>query len=179
MQLSRGLPPLEWLKANSGVTILEAIIVMIVIMIVTVVAVPTFMTFLQERRLTMTAEKLFAAMQYARSEAIKQNTTVYVSFQTGDSWCFGINTGSSCTCTTASSCNLGATQAPQAQQINLTTTNLTSNTFQFEGSRGASNVSNGQVTLTLYGQTTSVTLLINQLGNTQLCSSMSGYQACP
>jgi Tfp pilus assembly protein FimT len=179
MQLSRGLPPLEWFKTNSGVTILEALIVMMIIIIVTIVAVPTFISFIQERRLTLTAENLLASMQYARTEAIKRNTNVYISFQTGDNWCFGINTGSSCTCTTPSSCNLGATLAPQTQQLNLSTTNLNSNSFQFEGSRGASTISNGKITFTLYGQTDSISLLIGQLGNLQLCSSISGYPLCP
>jgi type IV fimbrial biogenesis protein FimT len=179
MQLSRGLPHLTRIKRNLGVTLLEVIIVILVITITTLVAVPSFITFLQEHRLTMTADTLFAAMQYARSEAIKRNTTVYVSFQTGDNWCYGINTGSSCTCSNAASCNLGATQAPQAQQISVSTTALASNSFQFEGSRGASNVSNGLVTFTIYGQTTSISLLIGQIGDLQLCSALSGYQACP
>lgn len=148
-------------------------------MILTIIAVPSFITFLQERRLTMTADNLLAAMQYARSEAIKRNTTVYISFQTGDSWCWGINTGSSCTCSVPSGCNLGTMAAPQSQTTSLSTTGLSANTFQFEGTRGASNVSGGKVTLTIYGQTTSVSLLISRLGDLQLCSSLGGYQTCP
>lgn len=168
------------MKTDSlGVTFLEMLITIILIAIVAVIAVPTFMTFIKERRLTMTAENLFGAMQAARSEAMKRNATVYVSFQTGDSWCYGVNTGSNCTCTTTSSCNLGTGQAPQAQQTSLSTSGLSSNSFQFESSRGASNVSDGRITLTIYGQSSSITVLIDQIGNIKLCSSISGYTACP
>ena len=167
------------MQDNLGVTLLEALVVLAVIVITTIIAVPSFITFIQERRLTLAAENLYYAMQTARSEAIKRNATIYVSFQTGDSWCFGANTGSNCTCTTPSGCNIGTAQAPQSQQLTLSTTGLTSNSFQFEGTRGASNVSSGKITLTLYGQTTSVSILIGNLGNIQLCSSLSGYQACP
>ncbi|MDR3476516.1 MAG: GspH/FimT family protein [Gammaproteobacteria bacterium] len=179
MQLFGKLLLLPTIKSHLGITTLELLIVVIIITILTIIAVPSFNTFLQNHRLMMTADNLFASMQYARSEAIKQNTTVFVSFQTGDSWCYGLNTSSSCNCTVPSACNLGTTQAAQAQQISFSTTGLTGNGFQIEGSRGAANVSGAKVTMTLYGQSTSISLLINQLGNYQLCSSMSGYQACP
>ena len=179
MQLSEGLPLLIRMKDHFGITLIEILMIMIIVVIITAIAVPSFLTFVQERRLTMTAENLFSAMQYARSEAIKRNATVYVNFQTGDNWCYGMNTGSSCNCSTASSCNLGAVQTPQTQQISLSTTGLSSNSVQFESSRGAANTSSGKVTFTLYGQSVSMSLLIGQLGNAQLCSSLSGYQACP
>jgi type IV fimbrial biogenesis protein FimT len=180
MQLSKGLPLLPWIKANEGFTILEMIIVFIIAIILTLMAIPSFITFVQEHRLKKTAENAFVALQYARSEATKSNSTVYVTFATGDNWCYGINTGSSCTCSTASSCNRGATQAGQTQQIDLSTTNLVSNSFQIDGTRGATNISNGKITFTLYGQSTSISILIGSQGNIQLCSpSFSGYQACP
>ena len=168
-----------FLKKPVGLTLLESLSALVVVVILTAMAVPSFMTFLQERRLTLTAENLLYALETARSEAIKRNTSVYVSFQTGDNWCYGINTGSNCSCSTPSSCNLGAVSASASQQISLSTTGITSSNFQFEGSRGASNVNNALVTLTLYGQTTSISVLIPILGNLQLCSSMSGYGACP
>lgn len=180
MQLSRGLPLLLRIKCRRGLTFLEALIVMIVIAILTVLAIPSFITYIQEHRLTLTAESMFSVMQYARSEATKRNATIYVSLQTGDSWCYGVGTTSSCACATANTCDLGVTQAPQAQQTSLSTTNITGNAFQFEGSRGAANVNNGKITFTTYGQSTSITVLITQLGDIQLCSStISGYQTCP
>lgn len=179
MQLFGKLLLLPTIKHYLGITLLELLIVIIIITILTMIAVPSLNTFLQNHRLIFTANNLFVAMQYARSEAVKRNTTVYVTFQTGDSWCYGINTGSSCNCTTPSSCNLGTGAAATPQQISLSTTGLTSNTFQLESSRGAANVNGALVTLTLYGQTPAISLEIYQLGDFQLCSStMSGYSAC-
>jgi type IV fimbrial biogenesis protein FimT len=179
MQLFGKLLLLPTIKSHLGITTLELLIVVIIITILTLVAVPSFNTFLQNHRLMMTADNTFASMQYARSESIKRNTTVFVTFQTGDSWCYGLSTGSSCNCSIANACNLGSTSAPQAQQISFSTTGLVSNGFQIEGSRGAANVSGAKITMTLYGQSTSISVIVNQLGNYQLCSSMSGYQACP
>jgi type IV fimbrial biogenesis protein FimT len=179
MQLWKGLPLLAWTKKNLGINFFEVLIVMAIIVILTVIAIPSFITFTQKQRLISTTNNLFAALQLARSEAMKRNTAVFVSFQTGDNWCYGVNTGSNCTCSTPSSCNLGTMSAAQSQQNTLSTTGLSSNAFQFEASRGATNISSGVITMTVYGQATSISLLISQLGTIQLCSSLGGYQACP
>lgn len=168
------------IRKQDGINFYEVIAVLIVTAILAAAAVPAFLGFIQEHRVSMTGENIAGALQYARSEAIKRNATVYVSFQTGDSWCYGINTGSNCTCSTPSGCNLGAGQAPQAQQTSLSLSGISSNTIQFDGSRGAANVSSGKVTITLYGQTSDISVLIGVLGSITLCSStISGYTACP
>lgn len=161
-----------------GVNLIELIIILVITVILITASAPIFTTLIQNYRLTATAESFYNSLQYARSEAIKQNKTIYVTFQTGDSWCYGINSSSSCNCSTPSSCNLGTNSAPTAQQISLSTRGLTSNTIQFENTHGAANAS-GTVTLTLYGQTTLITLSIGRLGNLQMCSTgISGYTGC-
>lgn len=166
-------------RTKFGLTSLELIIVILIVAILTAVAVPSFITFLQNHRLMMTADNLFVAMQHARSEAIKRSATIYVTFQTGDNWCYGFSTTSGCSCSVAGSCNLYSATAPASQQISFSTSGLTGNTFQIEGSRGAANVSGATVTMTLYGQTSYMALQIGQLGDFQLCSNyLSGYIAC-
>lgn len=169
------------LKNNlKGVTILETLVVLTIVVILSIIAIPSLFTFLQGRRLTLTAESMFNAIQMARSEAIKRNATIYVSFHTGDSWCYGIGTASTCNCSTPNTCDIATDAAPTAQQITLSTGGLSSNAFQFEGTRGASNVTNGTITLTLYGGTTAMSIVIYNLGSILLCSStVSGYQTCP
>jgi len=157
---------------------MELIITLSIVVILATAATPSFLSFYQNKRLTSTAETLFNALQYARSEAVKQNATIYVRFQTGDNWCYGINSGSSCNCATPSSCNLGTYTAPSSQQLSLSTSGLTNNIVQFEGTHGAANT-NGTVTFTLYGQTTLITTTIGRLGNLQTCSTgISGYTGC-
>lgn len=161
-----------------GITLVELVVMLIVVVILTLVAIPSFKSIIQKYRISATAEKLYYALQYARSEAVKNNTNVYVSFTTGDSWCYGINSGSACDCTTASNCNLGTAKAESPQQISLSASGYGSNNVYFEGTHGAANAS-GSITLTLYGQSSLITISIGRLGNPQMCSTgISGYTAC-
>jgi type IV fimbrial biogenesis protein FimT len=166
------------LKALFGVTLVELILVLAVVVILTLIATPGFITLIQNYRLSTTSEALYNALQFAKSEAVKENATIYVSFQTGDTWCYGINANSACDCSTASNCGLGATSAPAAQQLSLSATGLTNNAISFEPIRGAANAA-ASVTYTIYGQSTLIRTSISLLGNLQICSTgISGYTAC-
>jgi len=176
--IDRRIPVLVTIWNRRGVTLIEFVIILIIIVILTVIAVPTFITFYKTHRLKSTTEALYYALQFARTEAVKRNTTVYVSFTTGDSWCFGVNPGSSCNCGTAGSCTLLTVSAPQAQQISLSQSGYNSNYVYFEGTHGAANAS-GSLTYTLFGQTPLVKIKLGAMGNLQMCSTgVSGYTAC-
>jgi Tfp pilus assembly protein FimT len=110
------------LISKQGLSLIEMIIILSVIIILILVAIPTFTTLIQNYRLSTAAETLYNMLQYARSEAVKQNTSIYVTVQTGDNWCYGINAGSACTCSTPSSCNLGVQSAPTTGQLTLSAT---------------------------------------------------------
>lgn len=163
---------------NKGLSLIEFLIAISIIAILSVLSIPTFISLVKNHRLSSIAETLYYDLQYARTEAIKRNTTVYVSFTTGDNWCYGINAGSTCNCATAGSCALGTTQASAAQQVSLSASGYGSNYVSFEGTHGAANAS-GSLTMTLYQQTPLITLSIGMLGNLQMCSTgISGYTAC-
>lgn len=163
---------------SPGVTFLELIVMLVVVIILTLVSIPSFVSIVQTHRVSANAESLYYALQYARSEAIKRNTNVYVSFTTGDNWCYGINSGSACDCTTSGSCGLGVTKAAQTKQISLSATGYGSNSVYFEGTHGAANAS-GSITMTVYNSTPLVTISIGRLGNLQMCSTgISGYTTC-
>jgi len=167
------------IKHHQGVYFLEVLVVLVIIAILCLMSIPAFTTFLQTQRLTATTENLYYALQEARSEAIKRNTTVYVVFTSGSSWCYGSNPSSICTCSNASSCTLGTTTANLSQQISLSATGLTNNAVQFESVRGAAG-SSSLITFTLNGQTTSMSVSITGLGNMKICSSsVSGFPTCP
>jgi prepilin-type N-terminal cleavage/methylation domain-containing protein len=166
------------IKRCQGVSFLELLVVLSIIAILTMMAVPAFTSFLENKRLVATNQNLYYALQLARSEAVKRNTTVYFVMQTGDNWCYGSNSGSTCNCSTAGSCALGSVTTPRAQQTTLSTTGIVSNTIQFEGTRGSIG-SSSLVTFTLYGQSINMSVKITALGNLSLCSStVSGYSAC-
>lgn len=166
------------IKNHQGISLFELLIILSIAIILALVAIPTFISLVQSHRLASTAENLYYALQYARSEAIKRNTTVYVSYQTGDSWCYGINSGSSCNCSIANNCGLATYSAPASQQLSLSATGFTGNALQFEGTHGAANVS-GTLTFTIYGKSTLITITVGRLGNLQTCATgLSGYTAC-
>jgi Tfp pilus assembly protein FimT len=166
------------LATEQGLSLIEMMIILFVVLILVLIAIPTFNTLTQNYRLSTAAETLYNMLQYARSEAIKQNTSIYVNFQTGDNWCYGINAGSACNCTIPSSCSLGSQSAPTTQQLSLSATGLTSNSIWFEPTHAAANAA-GSITFTVYGQTIFINTSISRLGNLQICSTgISGYNAC-
>ena len=147
-------------------------------MILTLTSIPLFTSLIQHYRISSAVEDLYASLQYARTESIKRNTPVYVSFTTGDSWCYGINTSSTCNCTTAGSCNLGSVSATAAGLLTLSATGLSSNSIFFDNTHGGVS-SAATITYTLYGQSSLITTSISRLGNIQTCSTgISGYTAC-
>jgi type IV fimbrial biogenesis protein FimT len=166
------------LKNSQGVSLVELLIVLMISGILLLVAIPSYVTYLQQNQIIGTTETLFYTMQYARSEAIKQNRTVYVSFQTGDNWCYGVNPGSACTCTTANSCTLGVTQSNSSQALALSSSGLSTTSVSFDPVHGAS-YTNGSLTFTLAGSSNAMSVKVNIQGNLQVCSNqISGYSTC-
>ena len=161
-----------------GLTLLELILAVSIAGILIVVGVPSFIQLYQEHHLKTTVQNLYYVLQYARSEAIKNNTTVYAVFTPGANWCYGIRAGASCTCSLANSCTLGNYSAPSAQDSSLAVTGMSSNSIQFDGTHAATNTSS-TIIFTLYGQSTNFGVKVSAMGNIQLCSSnLSGYPTC-
>lgn len=63
------------------------------------IAIPSFTQLIDKKRLESAAESLYADLQFARSEAIKRNKTIRVSFNTdGSIWCYGLKISEHCDC---------------------------------------------------------------------------------
>lgn len=166
------------LSKKLGLTLTEMLVTIFILVILTVTAVPSVISFMNNHRLAATSDTLYYNLQLARMEAMKRNTTVYVSFVTGSNWCYGLNAGSTCNCSTAGSCGLGTITPPNATQSTLSASGYGSNYISFESSHGAANNS-GSLTLTLYGSSSLITLSIGRFGNVTMCSTgISGYKAC-
>jgi type IV fimbrial biogenesis protein FimT len=161
-----------------GFTLIEVLVALAIIFILALVSIPSFINLIQSRRLSTAAEQLYNTLQYARTEAIKRNANVYVSFITGDSWCYGVNLNSACNCSIPNNCGLGSEAAPESQKLSLTTSGLSGNSIYFESTHAAANAA-GSITYTVYGGTPLVTISVGRLGNLQMCSnSLSEYTSC-
>jgi type IV fimbrial biogenesis protein FimT len=168
------------MRAQTGITLIEMLTVMTIVIILTVIATPLLINYTQVYRLRGTIQTLYSSLQYARSEAIKRNTPVYIGFQTGSNWCYGLNINSVCDCT--NTCPLGTTSAARTQQMTMSFNGNSGpllGSIAFDGTRGTTNATN-LITLTIYGQNISMSINVTPLGNMSICSStVSGYPACP
>lgn len=162
----------------AGFTLIELLVGVGIVGILMFVAVPSFNTLLYNYRVSSAANTQYGFLQQARSESIKRNIDVYVSFATGDSWCLGLNTSSACDCTIPASCNLGTTSATSPAQVTVSLSGYSGNSFFYEGTHGMASAS-GTVTLTRYGSSELITLGVGRMGSVSMCSTgIGGYPAC-
>lgn len=92
-------------RFEQGVTIIELLIGVALLALIFAIGVPSYRTMIQRKYTEGAAEKLFADLQFAKSEAIKRNVRVYVTFDIIHQ-CYGLDTASGCNCNTANSCEL-------------------------------------------------------------------------
>ncbi len=160
---------------TGGVTLTETIIVLLIIAILATLAVPPFLSYLRDNRLKSASEQLHSNLNLARSEALKQNIAITVVFQTGASWCYGLTTAATCNCQAGGNCNLGQVDATLYPDTSLSLTTIAASTV-FSAARGTPS-SSGSITFT--SGTKSITIELNSLGFTKICSStVSGYSSC-
>jgi type IV fimbrial biogenesis protein FimT len=101
-------------QKQTGFTLMELMITVVILAILAAIALPSFQSIIEKRRIVGAADNLFADLQYARSEAIKQNKTITFQFSSGANWCYGIDDNAAgCDCTAgagASNCTVVAGQ---------------------------------------------------------------------
>ena len=173
-----------------GFTLIELLVTLAVLAIVLLLAVPSFNDLIDRGRLTSAADTLYADLQFGRSEAIRHNQNVTVSFQSGSAWCYGMVLGSSaCDCSVtnsaaASYCALKRVSASDFSKVSIP--DAASITFAasqtgFDPVRGIA-TSAGAVTLqSTLGKEARVSLAL--LGRVSLCSPAgssytSAYPSC-
>lgn len=68
----------------SGFTLIELLVTIAVMTILLMIAVPNFQEFVRGQRVKTTSFDMFAALTYARSEALKRNGDVTIAAVSGD-----------------------------------------------------------------------------------------------
>jgi prepilin-type N-terminal cleavage/methylation domain-containing protein len=68
------------MRKNSGFTLLELMIAIVILVILAAVSVPIFLSWLPEYRLRSAADDLYAHLQHAKMQAIRNNNNWAVQF---------------------------------------------------------------------------------------------------
>lgn len=74
------------MKTKNGFTLLELLVALTIACILMVLAMPSFADFIRGTRLTSTVNELVGTLHYARSEAIKRNTSIMVKTKIPAQW---------------------------------------------------------------------------------------------
>jgi type IV fimbrial biogenesis protein FimT len=79
---------------------MELLVTLAIIVILVTMAVPSFTSFIARGRLSGAAEGLAQDLQLAKSEALRSNAAVTISFAPVGAWCYGtVVSTSACDCT--------------------------------------------------------------------------------
>ena len=189
-------------KRNIGVTLVEAMIIIAIIGILVAMAVPSFNEQMKQQRVEGAAEGLVAALQNAKSEAIKANASngiaivftssgaVCTSTDCANSsnaysdWCYGMTKAgdTTCDCTTANSCATGSV-VQNTDYSGVSVTFNTSKSRKFDSLRGAATSG----TVRFFAENNkSLGVTTSSLGRIRICkdttSTINSYTdsgACP
>ncbi len=193
-----GLPPVEgwsgWGRCcawpSRGFTLLELVLALAVLTVLLAVGVPGFSALADKSTLRGAARALHADLWLARSEAIKRNRPVTLSFgRVSDTqWCYGLAEGKTgCDCLAGDCAIDGVRQVRTSQDIGAGVLMQALPRF-FPG--GVSRITfdpmdgtagNGTIRL-VSGEGVEARVVVSRLGRVRVCTSNSetyGLEGCP
>jgi type IV fimbrial biogenesis protein FimT len=177
-------------RHSRGFTVIELMIVVAIAAILASLAAPSFRSLLDRQRVRSAAANLSADIQYARSEAVRKNAPVTVSFSADSSpWCYGIASDSTaCDCNTAGSCTLKTVRGDELDNVVMALaggSGFTINPRQGQISAVAGGGSGGATTSVTFSSITTANAQLqsrlNALGRVSQCApggTLPGYVPC-
>ncbi|MFO6422830.1 GspH/FimT family pseudopilin [Motilimonas sp. KMU-193] len=180
-----------------GFTLMELLIAVAVLAILLSIGVGSYSSLFKKNELRGATESLYSLLTYAKSESIKANTQIAVTFKDGDdgAWCAGLTTVSgtkdTCNCKSAASATDSCTlvngtdkrlvviDGGEFSKIDLDVTSMASSTITFDNVRGMPLSAAGDVKLKT-DENDTVKVTVNAMGNVKTCTSAgsSDYASC-
>lgn len=151
---------------SPGFTLLEIAVVLAISAILLAVAVPNYSRSLQRQQLRGAADALRLDMSHARELSVRTGQEVFISFQPGKSWCWGVSSGQACDCSGASplpACSISRGQRSDYPDVRLDS----AAEAEFEPGRGLAPRHGAVVFSTAQQQT--LRLQLSGMGRTQVC----------
>jgi prepilin-type N-terminal cleavage/methylation domain-containing protein len=173
-----------------GLSVVELMIVLVIAAVLVLLAAPSFQSLLDRQRVRGVASNLNGDIQFARSESVRRNAAVTVSFSAGSTpWCYGIVNGTAaCDCTTAGACDLKTVSGADYKDVALTLTGGSGFTIDPRAGQVAAVAGGGSGAVTTaitFASTTTASAQVqsqlNALGRVLQCSpgdGIVGYPEC-
>src|SRR5690349_5755491 len=87
-----------------GFSLIEILVTTAVLAVLLAVALPSYTSFLAQKNLKNVTEDLYNFIKTGQSQALMRHKSIYISFNTVGSWCYGMSDAGPCSCATANSC---------------------------------------------------------------------------
>jgi prepilin-type N-terminal cleavage/methylation domain-containing protein len=109
------------MHTTRGFTAVEMMITVLIISLLVLLAGPSFQAIFDRQRVRAVAADLSSDIQFARSEAVRLNGPVTVSFSPGTTpWCYGIAAGSAACDCTGTACTIKTVTGTDFKNVSMT-----------------------------------------------------------
>lgn len=153
---------------HRGFTLFEVIVTLAIVGILLAAALPSYAHYLARQKLRHVAELLELDLRRARALSVEAGHDVFVGFQSGPQWCWGLSRTEPCNCATGlPRCELGGVASSEHPDTLL----QAGQSIRFEAGKGRA-VGWARIGLSNH-RNQQLHLDLNPLGRPQICGSDS------
>lgn len=169
------------IRAARGFTLIEAMVTLAVLGILATVATPYLGAWIDKQRVVGASQTIIDEIQTARSEAIKQSTSIALTISPAAPWFVGVSSNSTaCTNDSSSTACLRVTSAANCKGCTMAVPSDASTiVYTF---RGTTNPVSGATITLQSGLGKQLQITVSALGLVTTCSpssaALSGYTPC-